>query len=408
MKDEKTGLDNSQCKKTKVLNCLTGLVKLIDRHKDSIDKLLQGVIETLSPACQYPEITCCRVTFTDKEYTTPNFKFSKWYLISDILIDGEKVGSIEIYYKKSMPDIDEGPFLNEERLLIDTVAVNIGHALERIHLKHSLQKRVKELSCLYRITKLIEKHSTATDKILQGVVGILNESLQYPEITCVRIVIDNEEYSTENFSTSQWRHDKDIIVGNHKIGVLEVYYLEEISIIDGGPFLKEEQLLITAVTERIGRTIERIRAEHHLKVERTALENKNVALYELVEMIQQEKDYVGVSIQTNIDKIVMPIIFALENETPHSQLGYVTLLKKHLTEVVSPFINTISTKYSSLTPVEIQICDMIKNGFVTKDIAKIRGISTATVNRHREHIRKKLGISNQKINLTTYLNSYIT
>lgn len=407
-KEDKTEVENAQCEKTKVLNCLIGVVKLIERHKDSIEQMLPGVINLLRPSWQYPEITCCRVTFIDKEYTTPNFKFSQWSLIADIVIDGEKVGTVEVYYRKKMPAIDEGPFFKEERLLIDTVAENLGHALERIQLKHFLQKRVKELSCLYRITKLIEKHSTAIDKILQGVVGILTESLQYPEITRVRIVIENEEYSTENFSISQWRQDKDIIVGNHKIGVLEVYYLEEIPMIDGGPFLKEEQLLITAVAERIGRTIERIRAEQQLKVERFALENKNVALYELVEMIQKEKDYVGISIQTNVDKIIMPIIYAIENDIPQSQLGYVKLLKKHLKEIASPFINNISKKYSSLTPVEIQICDLIKSGFVTKDIAKIRGISVATVNRHREHIRKKLGISNQKINLTTYLNSFIT
>jgi len=193
-------------------------------------------------------------------------------------------------------------------------------------------------------------------------------------------------------------------VGNHKIGVLEVYYLEKIPF-EEESFLKEEHLLITSVAERIGRTIARIRAEHQLKVERSSLESKNVALHELVEMVQREKDYVGLSIQTNVDKIIMPIIYAIENEIPHNQLGYVKLLKKNLKEITSPFINKISDKYSSLTPVEIQICDLIKNGFVTKDIARIRGISSATVNRHREHIRKKLGISNQKINLTTYLNS---
>jgi DNA-binding CsgD family transcriptional regulator len=57
-----------------------------------------------------------------------------------------------------------------------------------------------------------------------------------------------------------------------------------------------------------------------------------------------------------------------------------------------------------LTPVEVQTCNMIKNGLSTKEIAKLRGISPATVSRHREHIRKKLGITNKKVNLATYLN----
>ena len=59
----------------------------------------------------------------------------------------------------------------------------------------------------------------------------------------------------------------------------------------------------------------------------------------------------------------------------------------------------------SLTPTEIKICNMIRNGMRTKDIAKIQGVSMATINRHREHIRQKLEITNQEINLTTFLQS---
>jgi len=58
--------------------------------------------------------------------------------------------------------------------------------------------------------------------------------------------------------------------------------------------------------------------------------------------------------------------------------------------------------------VEIQICDYIKNGFSTKDIAQLRGIAIATVSRHREHIRKKLNLTNKKINLVTYLNNFMS
>jgi DNA-binding CsgD family transcriptional regulator len=58
-----------------------------------------------------------------------------------------------------------------------------------------------------------------------------------------------------------------------------------------------------------------------------------------------------------------------------------------------------------LTPMEVNICNMIRNGLRTKEIAQLRGVSAATINRHREHIRRKLKITNQQINLTTYLQS---
>jgi DNA-binding CsgD family transcriptional regulator len=51
----------------------------------------------------------------------------------------------------------------------------------------------------------------------------------------------------------------------------------------------------------------------------------------------------------------------------------------------------------------VKICNMIRNGLQTKEIAELCTISLATVNRHREHIRRKLGITNSKRNLVTYL-----
>ena len=76
-----------------------------------------------------------------------------------------------------------------------------------------------------------------------------------------------------------------------------------------------------------------------------------------------------------------------------------------LEDIASPFINHLSEAHLSLTPTEVGICNMIRNGMRTKDIARIRGVSPATINRHREHIRRKLKIANSDINLMTYLQS---
>ena len=110
--------------------------------------------------------------------------------------------------------------------------------------------------------------------------------------------------------------------------------------------------------------------------------------------------------QANVDKIIMPIFSILEKNANYKEASVLKLLKKNLEEVTSPFTNAISKEFVSLSPVEIQICNYIKNGFSTKDIAQLRGIAIATVSRHREHIRKKLNLKNKKINLVTYLNSF--
>jgi len=102
----------------------------------------------------------------------------------------------------------------------------------------------------------------------------------------------------------------------------------------------------------------------------------------------------------------MPIFSILEKNTNFKEATVLNLLKRNLEEVTAPFTNAISKKNLSLSPVEIQICNYIKNGFSTKEIAQFRGTAIATVNRHREHIRKKLNLTNKNINLVTYLNNF--
>lgn len=405
---EKAKIEHSLRERVKELNCLYGVTELIERHGSSIEKILQGVADLLPPSWQYPENTCGRVILEDEEYTASNFKTSKWRQAADIVVGGKKAGIVEVYYLNKKPIIDEGPFLNEERLLINTVAERIGRASERIKVEHSLQERVKELSCLYGISRLIETQGNAVDKILQGTVGLIPGSWQYPDTTCARIDLDGEEYITDNFRISQWKQQANITIGRQKIGAIEVYYLEKMPTIDEGPFLKEERLLIDAISERIGRAIERIRAQQQLQVERTALENKNIALREVLDRVQEEKNDMGDRIQANVDKIIMPILYALESETPPDQLGYLRMLKDNLEEITSSFSNRLSKEFASLSPVEIQICNFIKNGFTAKEIANLRRISAATVNRHREHIRKKLRLTGKKVNLTTYLHTFMT
>ena len=81
------------------------------------------------------------------------------------------------------------------------------------------------------------------------------------------------------------------------------------------------------------------------------------------------------------------------------------MLHTNLEEIASPFVSQLSRSYHSMTPTEIAVCNMIRNGMRTKEIAMMRGVSEATINRHREKIRRKLRITNQGANLATFLQS---
>jgi len=272
----------------------------------------------------------------------------------------------------------------------------------------SLLERIKELTCLYGMAELIDRCGSSIDKILQGIADLLPGSWQYPEVTCGRVVFDEKKYVSANFKTSGWKQTADIKVHDEKVGAVEVYYLKKKPIFDEGPFLKEERLLIAAVAERIGKAIERIRAEHQLEIKRAALDNMNIALREVLAKMEDEKKEISVRIQHNVDKVIMPILFAIQKDIPYEQQGYVALLKENLKQITSAFTSKLAKAFMSLTPVEIQICNMIKSGLSTKEIAGLRYVSVATVNRHREHIRKKLSITNKHVNLTTYLQAFMS
>jgi len=138
-------------------------------------------------------------------------------------------------------------------------------------------------------------------------------------------------------------------------------------------------------------------------VERQALREANAALKAVLARIEEEKRKIHKDIQANVEKVMMPIIYALMAEVPASQRKYVELLRDNLMEISSPFANQLTQKYHSLTPTEITICNMVRSGLQSKEIAQMRSVSAATISRHRERIRHKLGIANTDVNLTTYL-----
>ena len=79
------------------------------------------------------------------------------------------------------------------------------------------------------------------------------------------------------------------------------------------------------------------------------------------------------------------------------------ILESNLSEAVSPFLHRLSSKYLGLTPMEIRVASLIKQGKSTKEIAELFGLSLRTIESHRESIREKIGIKNKKANLRTHL-----
>ncbi len=284
--------------------------------------------------------------------------------------------------------------------------------IEPDKIESALRERIKELNCLYGVSQLAERNLYSLDKLLEEIVNFLPYSWQYPEITCARIIYEGKIYTSDRFKVTNWRQSSRIYMYHEAVGEIGIFYLEECPPADEGPFLEEERALLDAVAEQIGTIATRISSDlelqetnQQLTLERKALQESNTAMRIVLARIEQEKQEVYRDINMNVEKILIPILQALAMQLSPAQKKYVEILQTNLEEITSPFINQLSRSYRSLTPTEIGICNMISNGMPSKEIAEARSVSVATINRHREKIRRKLNITNQDVNLATFLQS---
>ena len=132
-------------------------------------------------------------------------------------------------------------------------------------LTHDLVERVKELNCLYGISRLTEKSDSSLDDIFRGVIELIPPAWQYPEVTCARIKLKGRLFQTANFRETGWKQAETIMVNGKRAGTIEVYYLEEEPYAYEGPFLKEERDLIHGIAERLGHIIESKMAQDSLR-----------------------------------------------------------------------------------------------------------------------------------------------
>ncbi len=147
--------------------------------------------------------------------------------------------------------------------------------------------------------------------------------------------------------------------------------------------------------------------EQRVEARTVELEKANIALHVLLEKRDQDKKEFEARIVSNVKTLILPYLEKLKKgQLPENRKAYVNIIETNLNELISPFAHGVSHKYFNLTPTEIQIADLIKQGHTTKEIAEFLNVSAKTVEFHRDNIRKKLGIKNKKINLRTHLLSF--
>ena len=149
-----------------------------------------------------------------------------------------------------------------------------------------------------------------------------------------------------------------------------------------------------------------IRREQELKSKTEELEELNAALRVLLKRREEDKRELEDNVLSNIKQLVIPYVKKLKkNGSNGKALTDLNIIESNLMGIVSPFAQKLTARHLSLTPKEIQVANLIREGKTTKEIADYMDISKSAIDTHRYHIRKKMGILNKKMNLQSYLST---
>ncbi len=118
-------------KRIKELECLYGITNLAEREKNPLEQILYSIVALIPAGWQYPEFASARITFQGRAFFSSHFQETPWKQQADITISGGKVGSVEVFYSQEMPEMDEGPFFEEERNLINIIAKHLGNIIRQ-------------------------------------------------------------------------------------------------------------------------------------------------------------------------------------------------------------------------------------------------------------------------------------
>ncbi|MBS3802447.1 MAG: hypothetical protein KGY65_06825, partial [Candidatus Thermoplasmatota archaeon] len=141
----------------KELNCLYGLTRVVRDKNITIKDALKDIIKLIPPSWQYPKITCAQIKINGEHVETQNFKETPWELSSSIKVNDEIIGSLDVYYLEKKPEANEGPFLKQERWLIEAITDLLSRFFEERQIKEELEEHRKKLDHAEKIMKKDEK-----------------------------------------------------------------------------------------------------------------------------------------------------------------------------------------------------------------------------------------------------------
>ena len=180
------------------------------------------------------------------------------------------------------------------------------------------------------------------------------------------------------------------------------YYMRAIRMADAKPvrvIISHEDITALKLVEEALRE-----SREELEEQKQSLEEANIALKVLLKHRENDKLELEKNVLTNVKELVLPYVEKLK-EVPLKPRNktLVEIIENHLKDIISPLLQKFINAQIILTPQEIKMVALIKDGKSSKEIADILAISETTVNFHRKNLRKKFGLKNRQMNLRSYL-----
>jgi signal transduction histidine kinase len=170
-----------------------------------LEEILHSIVELLPPAWLYPEIAFAEIILDDHSYSTPGFGEGKHQLMADIIVSGERRGRVKVVYLEEKPELDEGPFLKEERNLIDTIAREVAMIITRRQAeqdKLKLQEQLRHAERLATIGQLATGVAHELNEPLGNILGFAQLARKCPGLP-KQVEQDIEKISTASLNARE-------------------------------------------------------------------------------------------------------------------------------------------------------------------------------------------------------------
>jgi len=238
-------LENALRERVKEFECLLGLAEIVEQARGSLDRILSRTVELLRRSWQYPEVTSVRVVMNGSDYRTDNYAPSPWTQTSDVTVGERTVGRIEVTYLARRPERDEGPFLVEERKLIDAVAQRLSQVGERLESEARLlrdqQELRKRLAHLARVSVMGELAGSIAHEVNQPLTAIAT----YAQ-ACRRLIESGNLGKSANLMIVEHIEEQALRAGNiiHRLEDMVRGRRGEVAVCDVNRLVREIQNLI--------------------------------------------------------------------------------------------------------------------------------------------------------------------